>query len=307
MKRIVIIGNKTWEIEPVTYALTSAFFSKAPIAPSSTWMPHQHRNGELRPTMVWLISDDLVIELWCLQKIMSVQAAPFEYERHYSSSEQKFLRLPAIMEYGGQWPDLVIALASGSYPSGISHNGSVVVGSSCYVNNAHSDGSNPVSAWSHPQMQQVMPGNVSTSFFDRMNLELATPAARQFFMRRMIRVPNHPGEMAGIICHRDLLALSNVNMIDSGEYAEYYRKGLEMIGETGGIPSLAVVETTIGIIRLCAGTAPFMFVAPITDRAGHYQEDVESRDIAQNFSACMNGGIFISWLIPFLGKFYLNG
>jgi hypothetical protein len=306
MKRIVIIGNKTWEVEPVTYAMTSPFFAKVQLAPSHVFLPHQHRNGELRPTMVWQLSDDLVIELWCLQKIMTVDAAPFEYERHYSSSEQKFRHLPAIMQYHPRWPDLVIALASGSYPSEISYNGSVVVGSGCYINNARSDGSNPVSAWTHARMQEVIPSNVSPDFFDRMNLELATPASRQFFARRLIKTPMHPGETAGILAHRDLLALSNVNMVDSEEYAIHFRSGLKKLETAAVLPTLGVVETTIGIIRLCVQEAPFLFISPITDRAGYYHVDVESRDIAQNFTACLNGGIVMSWLIPFLAKYYIH-
>lgn len=304
MQRIVIIANKTWEVEPITYVLTSSFFSKMSIFPDRIIVPNKHGNGMVQPTIVWEISSDLIIEIWCLQKIMSVVANPYEYEQHYSSSEEKFLQIPKILHYSGIPPALIIAFASGSYPSEFSRNGSLIIGSDCYIQNVRGDGSNPASNWRHDDMGKLLTSDISTDFFDAMNLQLLTLASRSFFERRILKPPVLPGNENLIIAQKDILALSNINMINSTDYTAGYQSALPVLKKAGLLPKLGVVETTIGIIRVCAGETPFIFIAPITDRAGYYDIEVGPKDIAQNFAASFNGAVMISWLVPFLMKYF---
>lgn len=49
------------------------------------------------------------------------------------------------------------------------------------------------------------------------------------------------------------------------------------------------IETTRGLIRLMAGEA-FIFVSGITDRFGHFNQDLGPRTAAQNFLAVHNAG-----------------
>lgn len=304
LQRIVIIANKTWEVEPITYVLTSSFFSKMSIFPDSIIIPARHGNGMVKPTIVWEISSDLVIEVWCLQKIMSVVANPHEYEQHYSSSAEKFSQIPKILQYSGVPPTLIIAFASGSYPSEFSRNGSLMIGSDCFIQHVRGDGSNPASNWRHDEMGKHLTSAISADFFDAMNLQLLTLASRSFFERRILKPPVLPGNENLVIAQKDLLALSNINMINSADYSAAYQSALPLLKKSGLVQKLGVVDTTIGIIRVCVGETPFFFIAPITDRAGYYDIEVGPKDIAQNFTACFNGAVMISWLVPFLMKYF---
>ena len=44
----------------------------------------------------------------------------------------------------------------------------------------------------------------------------------------------------------------------------------------------------------------FMFISAITDRDAHFNQEDVPRASAQNFSCAFNGGIFLSWFLPFL-------
>ena len=57
------------------------------------------------------------------------------------------------------------------------------------------------------------------------------------------------------------------------------------------------LETTHGLIRVQAD-APFIFISGITDRVGHFDDEVGSRSYAQNTVAAHNAGIVLAWMIP---------
>jgi hypothetical protein len=57
------------------------------------------------------------------------------------------------------------------------------------------------------------------------------------------------------------------------------------------------LETTHGLIR-AQSNAPFMFVSGITDRVGHFHEEVDPSPYAQNTVAAHNAGIVLAWMLP---------
>ena len=69
-----------------------------------------------------------------------------------------------------------------------------------------------------------------------------------------------------------------------------------------GTVRIGSLETTHGIVRL-QSEAPFIFVSGITDRIGHFNEDVGLRSYAQNFACAHNAGVATAWLIPQVVKF----
>lgn len=49
---------------------------------------------------------------------------------------------------------------------------------------------------------------------------------------------------------------------------------------------------------------PFIFISAITDREGHFDEEVTPNAQAQNYTSAYNGGIVAAWLLPKLPKWF---
>jgi hypothetical protein len=294
MKRIVLIGNKSWEVEPILNALLNVRIR--PVAlPNPTHLnyPWTFAQGTAKPRAVWDSFRQTTIELWCIQDIMDAKWNP-------SSSQGKHECLPKILAYRPEKPDIVVALGTAALGlNGGNNNGCVVLGSNIFIHNYHPDGQNPESIWDDPaHFEKVLHSTVNPDLFQ---LDTNTIQAIE---QRLLKPYLNPSANISVLSDKDNIGVSVVNITNYADYANSDESGLQKLADTGNTLPVGSVETTHGVIRLLCD-APFFFISGITDRVGHFADDVNGKDAngnvkteAQNFTAAFNIGVCLSYVIP---------
>ena len=302
MKRVLIIANKSWEAEPVINAVLSPKFRTPGLSlPDTLDYPRKAKQGEAFPNATWRI-DEKIIELWCIEHIMTPCPDINTFPRYYSSSAQKNIDLPKIFSYSEDEIALVIAFGTAGYPSGLSKNGSVFIGSNIFIYNTHPNGTNEDSKWDDERFGKLIPSTISNEFINKLKILLCNFANRSFFEKRLLHPPLNSPDVQEVVMDKEILALSNVNVTKYKEYKEFDEKGLNSFKEANTNKPVCSVETTHGVIRLHAGNVPFLFISAMVDRVGYFDVEVDPKENVQNFSGAFNGGVVISWLIPFIAK-----
>lgn len=302
MKRILVIVNKSWELEPALNALLNSKFKPKELKlPDTLDYPRSKRQGEAYPNATWIIGDK-IFEFWCIEHIMTPCPDIVKFPRYYSSSAQKNIDLPKVFNYSSDEVGLVIAFGTAGYPSGLSKNGSIIIGSNLFIYNTHPGGTNEESKWDDQRFGKLIESSVSADVVNKLRLLLADYVTKSFFEKRLLRLPLNSPEIQEVILDKEILALSNVNVTKYNEYKEFDEKGLNAVKIAAPAKAVGSVETTHGVIRLHAEGKPFLFISSIVDRVGYFDTEVDPKENAQNFSGAFNGGVFISWLIIQLAK-----
>lgn len=302
MKRILIIANKSWELEPALNALLNAKFKPKELSlPNTLDYPRTKKQGEAYPNATWIINDK-IFELWCIEHIMTPCPDCIKFPRYYSSSAQKNSDLPKIFKFSPDEIVLVIAFGTAGYPSSLSKNGSIIIGSNMFIYNTHPGGTNEESKWDDERFGKLIESNISADIVNMVRLQLSDFATKSFFEKRLLRPPLNSSEIQEVIFDKEVLALSNVNVTKYNEYREFDEKGLNAVKVAAPNKFVGSVETTHGVIRLHADNKPFLFVTSIVDRVGYFDTEVDPKENAQNFSGAFNGGVIIGWLINNISK-----
>lgn len=300
MKRVLLIANKNWEVEPILSALLNYKIRPKELPnPSQLNYPFTFLQGSPQPRAIWNSFADVTIELWCIQDVM-------DSKWHSSSSQGKKECLPKIINYRTEKPDLVIALGTSGYGSEtINNNGCAVIGSNIFIHNFHPNGENPNSQWDDPNnFEKLLTSSISPSFFS-----LLDAVSINSIEQRLLKPFLNPSDSIQVLSNSDFVGLSTVNITDYKDYETADLLGVEEIRKAGIKNEIGSVETTHGVIRI-QSDAPFVFISGITDRAGHFEEDVNGVDSkgnkkteAQNFSASFNIGVYVGWLLPKIPTF----
>ena len=294
MKRIVLIGNKSWEVEPILNALLNVRIRPQTLPnPTHLNYPWTFAQGAAKPRAVWDSFQQTTIELWCIQDIMDSKWNP-------SSSQGKHECLPKILAYRKEKPDLVVALGTAALGlNGGNNNGCVVLGSNIFIHNYHPNGENPESIWDDPaHFEKVLASTVNPGIF-----QLDTNTI-QLIEQRLLKPYLNPSNNISILSDKDNIGVSVVNITNYADYQYSDESGLKKLADTGNTLPVGSVETTHGVIRLLCD-APFLFISGITDRVGYFADDVNGKDAngnvkteAQNFTAAFNIGVCLSYVIP---------
>ncbi|MCF6407318.1 hypothetical protein L3C95_30770 [Chitinophaga filiformis] len=300
MKRIVLIGNKSWEVEPILNALLNVRMRPQELKdPTLLNYPWTFAQGTAKPRAVWDSYEQITIELWCVQDIMDPKWNP-------SSSQGKHESLPKILQYRPEKPDLVVALGTAALGlNGGNNNGCVVFGSNIFIHNYHPNGENPQSQWDDPaDFEKVLNSAVNANIFNRLD-----DATIKLIEQRLLKPYLNPSDNIGVMSDKDYIGVSVVNITNYADYEYSDESGLKALADTGNKLPVGSVETTHGVIRLMCD-APFLFISGITDRVGYFADDVDGTDgngniktEAQNFTAAFNIGVCLSHLIPKMAVF----
>ncbi|HEY8919782.1 MAG TPA: hypothetical protein VIM87_25255 [Chitinophaga sp.] len=304
MKRIVLIGNKSWEVEPILNALlNSTIRPQALPNPSQLNYPWTFAQGTPKPRAVWDNFSQATVELWCIQDIMDPQWNP-------SSSQGKHASLPKVLAYRQEPPDLVVAMGTAALGlDNSNNNGCVTLGSNIFIHNFHPNGENPQSKWDDPaHFEKVLPSAIAPDFFKL--LDATTVSAIE---SGLLKPYLNPSPNIEVMSDKDYIGVSVVNITNYADYATSDTEGLKALAATGNKKPVGSVETTHGVIRLLCD-APFIFMSGITDREGHFADDVDGKDgkgntktSAQNFTAAFNIGVCLSHMIPKMAAYVIAG
>lgn len=294
MHRIVVIANKTWEVDPLIACLLHEKVRPAQLPlPTIVNSPRRASQSDTNPPrIIYKFGDDLQIEIWCIQDLMNPDP-----KLGSSNSEEKARVLPRIKEYGNIKADLVIAFGTASVPKSESYNGCVTIGTRMFVHDSHPDPADPKtnSHWKYDKCDQILDSPNSKPFFSgfdsqfRLNVE-----------SRLLTPPVNPAKYITIMVSPVQSGLSNINITDYNEYAWFDQQGVDKFNSNHFNTELVSVETTHGIIRAIFDDIPFIFLSGITDRVNYFNVEVAPRDYTQNFVAAHNAGIAVAWILPYL-------
>jgi hypothetical protein len=202
--------------------------------------------------------------------------------------------LTRILE--GEPVDLVLAVGTAGYPNGYSENGSVVVGSRVFMHNSHPNGENPDSNWSQGPFDQILDSDLSQENFNEITL-IEAQRPKPSVLDRFMIPPLNPASCPRLLAQYDYVALANTNVTNNSEFPKTDEETLAAFCMQND-PSLArSLETTHGLIRKLS-EAPFLFISGITNRVGHFADEVKLRSYTQNTSVAHNIGIVLSWMLP---------
>jgi hypothetical protein len=292
--KIKVVANKTWEADPLISALLNPKFKPDGLPyPVVINQPRIYTQGSVHiPRLVYEINNNIV-EVWCIEDQMN----PNNVSGSNSSTSEKIRILPDIINNYEEPIDLVIAFGTAGHPDP-NNNGSVSAGSYFFIHDGK-DPSNPY-PWNgyigdQYYMSQVLhrdiPDNLKSLFTNFDPNELSN---------KFLTPPLNPSTNPKVLIDDANMAVSDVNIID---YSLYTAEDLNAINEAQNCAPQNIIssaETTHGIIA--ANTyyytnAPVAFVTAITDQVGHFNEEVDPKPEAQNFTAAFNGGIYVSYIL----------
>jgi len=327
MERVLIIINKSWEADAALAAMFNPEFKK-----SSKGFPKEYfdqydtgaiqvhqkggyplSNKEVQPRIIY-IKGNLQIEVWCLNNIMTKPIGEDASDSfYYSRSHQKAVDFPKIIKYSSDPIKLIAAFGTAGLPSEVSKNGGIVIGSSVFAHDSKKIKDKP--RYENPKFEQVVRSSIDQKFFDNLNLAMSETSLQLYFESAALSTPNNPASLFTFMADKGLVAIGDVN---AGKYEDFKEGDKESLNSfiavkrdnvTKGDGSLATqipmsIETTHCIMRLESNTDDFIFISAITDRYAYFDSEVSSRELAQNFSASFNGGIFLNWFVPFCFDYF---
>jgi hypothetical protein len=296
-KRVVVVVNKWWECDPVINVLLhpDARPEQELDWPDILNHPRRQPPKEAKPPVPRAVYKraNTNIEFWCVSDFLE----PFGKD-YQSSSQYKADQLPKLFET--QPADLVIAVGTAAYPDPeTSRNGSVVVGTRVFMHNCHpvATDPNPFSKWEAGPFDELRESSLKMEDFTAIT---AMDSARKAsVLSRFMLVPtvNEHTDVRDILVDYDGIAIGALNVTDYHEYDVTDRKTLGAFWTYCPGKQAVSLETTHGLIRVIGGEQ-FMFISGITDRFGHFHEEVDPRKYAQNMCAAHNAGVALAWMLP---------
>jgi hypothetical protein len=298
LPRIAVVFNKWWELDPALSAMISGSVRQHNALPWPQLFSHpraRHNPNEpaspdrVRPRAVFATSF-AIIDVWCVSDFL--EHFP-DKPKWQSSTERKAERLAEMFGLGDI--DYCVAAgtaASGDYPS---RNGSVVIGTRCFLHNAKPDGTNSDSNWQGGPFDTVLESKFTREEFAL--LSAVESRLKPEATLRMLPPPLNAAPELGIIADYDAVAVSSCNVTDYREYDLTDKATLEAFSKAAPLSILGSLETTHGLIR-ALGPDRFVFVSGIVDRLLHFNDDVGPRTYAQNTVGAHNVGVVLQWMLP---------
>jgi hypothetical protein len=294
MHRVVIIANKTWEVDPLigvllhekvrTTAFTKFKFTHHPVLAQLQSLKPPQPDPTPQPRIEFQY-EHLAVEVWCLQDVMNPAVSS-------SSSLEKANKCPRIFSWKQTPPEVTIAFGTAAFPPGPCCNGNVVVGTRVFVHDPYPDAL-PKTTWKPPRHDVVIDSSVPDGFFREVQ-ESVRFAAENRFIVPPLRAATPPVILAG----QGMVAMSVVNVTNYDDYVWTDREAVKAFTEHASTYELASVETTHGLIRSLCGKGMFFYVSGIANEQGTFDLETVPRVYAQNFVAAHNAGVTVSYLIP---------
>ena len=295
--RIVVIVNKWWELDPVMHCLLSDYarpttFQEWPILNDH---PRPRRNPTTPTQKLAAVPRavfdpaNLRIEVWCVSDLLEHLPDKGKWQ---SSSERKAERIPDI--FSGD--EIMLSIAVGTAASGDpeSRNGSVVIGTKCFLHNSKPNNQNPDSNWDSGPFDTIIDSTLTCDEFSTLTMfesSLLREASSKFFF-----TPNSPARDATFLSDYEAVALGNINVSDYRQYTTTDIETVDAFRNKYPTAPLGSLETTHGLLRVL-GSDRFIFLSGIVDRLGRFHEDVDPRPYAQNTTGAHNAGIAVANLL----------
>jgi len=301
--KIKVVANKTWEADPLINALLNPVFkpnnkpgNKTKILPYPVVInqPRLYDQGRVHlPRLVYQINGH-VVEVWCIEDQMNPNI-------NSSCTSEKVRIMPEIINDYEEPVDLIIAFGTAGHPDP-NNNGSVSVGSYFFIHNGNDpsnrapwDGNIRGVNYISQVLHRDVPENLKLLFTDYNSNEVKG---------KFLKPPLNPSTDPSMIINFNNMAVSDVNIID---YSCYNTEDSNAVAEAQKYAqgkAIVSVETTHGVIvanTFAYTEAPLVFISALTDQVGQFDKEVNPKPEAQNYTAALNAGIYLSYVLANVG------
>jgi hypothetical protein len=287
MRKVAIIFNKSWELEPALVGMCAAEFCPPSLPFPATLhglLSRQTTTNEPRAIFSFHEKGDpslqvlLEVKAWCIQDMMTKSVSS-------SNSQEKFRVLPPVL--ASYAPDLVIAGGTAGFVSDTTIAGCVVVGGRFFLH----DGlpGNYSTHLTLPGMETLLPLNVNPAVINT----IINPPFKQTVEPKLARPPINPAARLTLLSSQYYTAISSINITDYGMYAWVDSQAVAAFRKVETSLPVGSIETTHALIR-SSTDAPCMFISGIPNLEGHI--DMEATN-GQNYLAAFNIGVVLGYLI----------
>ena len=298
-KRICVVANKWWELDPILAVLLSDY-----VRPSGLPWPVLLRHPRPRsdqnivpieantyPRAIFRFGAT-VVELWCISDLLEHLPDAPDFQ---SSTERKAERLQSIVTAGA--PAITIAIGTAARGEKSSDNGNVVIGTASFIHNGHPNNGNPSSNWTGGPFDTVITSAIDEALFRRVTA-IEPPDSTRVRSHFMVP-PLCPPAVPSIIADMHAVALSNVNVTNPADFTATDPETVAAFNALGTSATLGSLETTHGLIRALCGDR-FLYISGIANRIGQFGPEVVPRLYAQNTVAAHNAGVVLAWMLPLI-------
>ncbi|MCD8048420.1 MAG: hypothetical protein LUG52_02250 [Clostridia bacterium] len=296
-KRIEVVVNKSWEFEPFYDALTNAVLRPEGLPLPNIVNPVPKDTYMEEPRAVINGMDNIQVVLRCVENMMDPDA-------NKSDSYSKMKHMPDILDR--DVADMIISVSTAESTPEVqgddskkSINGSVLCGGTFFMYDAKDLNEDPSKTYLEVKIFQ------SNTFPEEL-FEVLSGSASELSKAKFI--PQRNAGTTDFLCRVDnrYASVGVINISNYALYAEADEKAYiafnEYNKEAYNFPFVPVcIETTHGIVKMCAKNTPTLFVSPITDRYLHFDKDVTP---IQNYIAGFNAGIAVGEMLVALDKYY---
>jgi hypothetical protein len=271
--RALIVANRAWECDALEDACT---YTRRHAFPA-----RYQRSTGVRGLRGAFASANGSVEVWCIEDLLPAALDP-------RSSDAKARLLPALV--GGNGIALVVAFGTAASVTTESQNGCVIIGTNTFAHDPHVQDS--TSHWIPPHPDALVSSAMDDATFRNV---IGSEAERTSIDEFLLPAPLAPALRARVIADRRFVALADINVTRSADYALADPRVVLAYHRSGATAPIGSLETTHAVIRACTN-APFFFVSGITNRIGAFEAEVEPRFDAQNFVASYNAGVAVAAL-----------
>lgn len=309
LKRIVVVANKGFEADPLVHVLLSERGSpREHDLGDVSWesYPRLRKKEQRKRANTPASTKPLVriavarggqpyatVEVWCVEDLMDPKI-------NSSNTAEKARVLGAL--FNAQQADFVIAVGTAAIPVPRRFNGSVVIGSRCFIHDPYARDEKRDGLWTPPCADEVIdsPG-VPKHFFRELDEDSRYPAEGRFLLP-----PIKSARPPRIVAGHPFVSVGVVNVNDRyDEYARVDPAALRVFREkTKGKCRVGSLETTHGVIRSSCRDAPFIFVSGIANTTEYFDYETTPRVYGQNLVAAHNAGVTVAWLLPQLAEVF---
>lgn len=282
---IAVVVNKEWEADAVLSVLISSSSRPANLAiPVDIQFPLARTTRPSLTQLPRLIINQsgVSVACWCLDDLIPPG-------RESSDSNEKTSVLESLLGVRSmKGANCVIAVGTAGWPTEDPEAGAVVVGSRAFV----CDPAVPAAGELFSPVLCPMESEIDPERGLKALRENASQVRHRFLPAPRGGLPD-----PNLYVSKDNLALSFVNVNDQTLYGAVADQVLAHCATRGLVPNC--LDTTLGLISRYT-ESNFVFIAGISDRLGHFVDDVTPRQASQRFVASYNAGIVLAWFLALL-------
>jgi len=308
--RVVVIANTSAEADGLMAVLHSADVRPpclgAPL-PAEQYI-HQPSSTPPEGLRGFYATNAVTVEFWCVWEL-------YGGKQPIDGTLNKVRQLPYVIQPPGKAPPaMVVAFGTAAGHWEKSYNGSVVVGSAVLLHSPTFLEKKEMAEAAEVtkglkgrcvELDTIVESDKGGKFLANPNVARAFEEKRAEIEAKFLKPPLNPAADPVMLLLPNGLGLSSINVSDPLQYARADKETLDValdaVSKNKTTFEIGGVETTHGLIRaFTPKDAPFIYVTAISNRLGHFPDELVPRRAAQHVAVINNAGVVTAYLVDWI-------